>query len=42
MMKEKLDLISHECKNKIKEIKEQVEHQVCLHANIWGERLDDL
>jgi hypothetical protein len=28
MMKEKLDLISHECKNKIKEIKEQVEHQV--------------
>ena len=42
MMKEKLDLISHECKNKIKEIKEQVEHQVCLHAKIWGKRLDAL
>ena len=28
LMKEKLDLVSHECKSKIKEIKEQVEHQV--------------
>ena len=29
-MTEKHDLITHECKNKIKEIKEQVEHQVCI------------
>ncbi|XP_028394078.1 mitofusin-2-like [Dendronephthya gigantea] len=28
LMKEKLDLVSLECQNKIKEIKEQVEHQV--------------
>lgn len=27
-MKEKLDLTSHDCKNKIREIKERVEHQV--------------
>ncbi len=38
MMKEKLDLISHECKNKIKEIKEQVEHQVCLYVRRLGAR----
>ena len=31
-MKEKFDLITHECKNKIKEIKEQVEHQVCIYS----------
>lgn len=29
-MKEKLDLTSHDCKSKIKEIKEKVENQVCL------------
>lgn len=31
-MKEKLDLTSHECKNKIKDIKEQVEHQVSVFS----------
>ena len=40
MMKEKLDLISHECKNKIKEIKEQVEHQVCLYVRrLWARKV---